>query len=330
MTALVLSELRQRIRGKRWWILLLLWTFILGGLTWLVRNGARNETIFDPNLQVGPVMFGTLALFVLGLACLVVPALSSTAINGERDRGTLAVLQSTLLRPRDIILAKFLAGMVMATGFLAATIPLALWSFTEGGMEAGRALVVYLILLLINALLVMLGLVASALVRRPALSAAAAYGMVFMLTIGTLILYGLSLASAPQTDSEFAFERQIGWRWAILAPNPFVILADAAPRSQGQRFSDPLEGIRGAVRDSRRPPRRFDPETGALLDPETGEPLGGGDGAFLFDPEPSDEPPPLWPTGMAIDGFFALLAAYLARERLRIPARRLPSGERVA
>lgn len=328
MIALVVSELKQRIRGKRWWILLVVWTLVLGGLTWLVRNGARNELVWDPNLRVGPIMFGTLVLFVLGLACLVVPALSSTAINGERDRGTLAVLQSTLLSPRDIVLAKFLAAMVMALGYIAATIPLALWCFSEGGMDAGRALVVYLVLILISAVLVLIGLSASALVRRPALSAAAAYGMVFVLTVGTLIMYALSLAGAP----EVGFERQVGLRWAILAPNPFVVLADAAPRAGGRAFTDPLDGIRQAVRDTRRPRPRIDPATGLPIDPETGRPIDPLRDPNFQDPwsRPDRDPPPLWPTGFAINLGLALLAAYLAMRRLHIPARRLPPGERIA
>ncbi len=40
--ALIVSELRQRIRGKKWWILLILWTVLLTGLMPLVRAGAIN------------------------------------------------------------------------------------------------------------------------------------------------------------------------------------------------------------------------------------------------------------------------------------------------
>lgn len=335
MTALVVAELRQRIRGKRWWILLALWVLALYGLVALTRAGAVNEASFSPDIRIGAVMFGSLVLFVLGLACLIVPSLTSTSINTERDRGTLAVLQSTLLRPRDIVVAKFLAGLAIAIGFIVATLPLALWSFSEGGVEAGRAVIVYLILVLMAALLLLVGLAASAIVRRPALSAVAAYGLVFLLTIGTPILFALSLLGAP----EVGFERQVGWRWVILAPNPFVVLADAAPRSEVASFTDPLEGIRDAVRESRRPPTRF--RGGALpFDPDTGEPLPPdqmpipqeeffGDEPFFVD-EPVGEPPALWPAGAAIDAALGLVAAYLARERLRVPARRLAPGERVA
>ena len=321
MRALIVSELRQRIRGKRWWGLLLIWFLVLYGFTSLVRNGAKNAFSFQPEFAdpVGIVMFGSLVLFVLGLMCLIVPSLTSTSINGERDRGTLAVLQSTMMRPHQIFLAKFISALITAAAFLAATIPLTLWAGSEGGITFGRTVIVYFLLLLTAALLVVIGLVASAIVRRPSLSAVAAYSMVFFLTIGTPILFALSLTTAEERD----FERMVGWRWAILAPNPFVVVSDAAPRADSDRFfgsNDPLNGIRDSVRSARRPPqpRRVN-EFGEPV--ETFEPLD--DARF-------EEGAPLWPTGMAIQAALAALGIYIVVKRLKVPARKLGTGERIA
>lgn len=319
MRALIFSELRQRIRGKRWWVLLGIWFFIIFGFTALVRNGAKSAFRFDPDFAdpIGNVMFGSLVLFVLGLMSLVIPSLTSTSINGERDRGTLAVLQSTMMRPGQIFTAKFVSALIVAVAFLAATVPLTLWAATEGGISFGRTVIVYVLLLVSSALLVVIGLAASSLVRKPSLSAVAAYSMVFLLTIGTPILFGLSLATAEERD----FERQVGWRWAILAPNPFVVVADAAPRAGRDRFfsNDPLAGIRDSVREARRPPRarggmiEFDPEN-----PQENFDLEYGAGAAL------------WPTGMAIQAALAALGVYIVIRKLRVPARRLGTGERIA
>jgi ABC-type transport system involved in multi-copper enzyme maturation permease subunit len=322
MGPLIVSELRQRIRGKRWWILLVLWTLLLTGFTALVRAGAKQASTFSGiETSVGPIMFGSLVLFLLGLSTLVVPALTSTSINGERDRGTLAVLQSTMWRPGHIALAKFVAAMIIGTAFLMASLPLVLWAASEGGVQGGRAAIVYVLLFLIFALFAAIGLAASAMIRKTSLATLASYGVVFLLTVGSPILFGLSLAGAPQ---ESTFQRQVGWRWALLAPNPFVVVADAAPRG-GQPFNDPLEGIRQAVREARRPPLssrdgmsnlRFDPQTGEAIDLGTGEPLR--------------DPPALWPTGMLIDAALIALAAYIVMDRLKVPARKLRMGERVA
>ena len=327
MMTLVASELRQRVRGRRWWVVLLLWVLVLFGLMIMIQNGAEQQVSYYPrrfrDTPLGPSMFGGLSLLIMGLSCLIIPSLTSTSINGERDRGTLAVLQSTMYQPRDIVLAKFIAAMIVALTFLVLTLPLTWWCFSEGGLQLGRTLIVYGIITLVLALMVLIGLAASSLIRKPSLSAAAAYGFVFLLTIGSPILFGLSLLGAP--DVRGGYERDIGWRWIILAPDPIVVLADAAPRNPNREdvaiVSDPLESIRDAVREARKPPPRYD-ERGRVIDVEAGD-------AVSFESDP-DKLPALWPWGMAIDVLIGAAAAYLAIERLRIPTRKLAMGERVA
>ncbi len=314
MSALILSELRQRIRGKRWWILLTIWFGVLLGLVALVRGATVRALEFSPDsdVKVGAIMFGSLALLVLALACLIIPSLTATSINGERDRGTLAILQATLLQPWQIVGAKFIAGLVMTEVFLLATIPIALWCVANDGVGFGKAVAVYAALLAVSTVLLAGGLAASAIVRRTALSALVAYGFVFFLTIGTLILFGISMATA-----EFDYQRggpDYGARWLIVAPNPFIVLADASPAGGGDEIDDPLSGIRSWVREIRTPPR-WD--------------VVGRRGPMLTPREP-EAPPPVWPYGLAIEVAMAAFAFYVATERLKVPAKKLPRGERIA
>lgn len=319
MRALIVSELRQRIRGKRWWVLLIVWFLVLFGFTALVREGAKAAFSWQPEFAdpVGIVMFGSLVLFVLGLICLVIPSLTSTSINGERDRGTLAVLQSTMMRPHQILLAKSISALITAAAFLAATVPLTLWAGSEGGITFGRTVIVYFLLLLISALLVIVGLTASAVIRKPSLSAVAAYSMVFLLTIGTPILMALSMLAFGEPEDD-----DVGLRWAILAPNPFVVVADAAPRTTDDRFfnNDPLSGIRDGIRQLRSP-RRFYME---------GDLQVGSEEVLTNVPEHPEEGPAVWPVGMAIQAVLAAAGIYIVIRKLRVPARRLGTGERIA
>src|SRR5918999_4707792 len=117
------SELMQRLRGKRWWFLIALWTLALFGVTLLVRIGAERAIVSNgglpaqADLDYGATMFGALMLFTLVLVCLVIPSLTSTSVNSERAQGTFAVLQATLLRPHEILLAKLLSGLIVTVGF---------------------------------------------------------------------------------------------------------------------------------------------------------------------------------------------------------------------
>lgn len=323
MKALLASELRQRLRSRRWWILVALWTLALFLIMIPIRAGGQQSRTFfygpEANTDLGPLMFGSLALLVLGLSCLVIPSLTAMAINGERDRGTLAVLQATLLRPHDIVLAKFLSGLVTASVFLAATLPIALWCYLEGSVSLVRLITVYLVLLVVAGVLIALALFASALVRRPALSAVLTYGLVGMLTIGTGILYGIAEVNADRPND---FGRpDPGVRWLLLAPNPFVVLADAAPRSRID-LDDPLAGIQEATRYLRNP----EPEIVYEAPPPGGDPYAP---PRLIQPIESEEDP-VWPYGLAIELVIAIGALAVAIRRLRVPVRKLAPGHRVA
>jgi ABC-type transport system involved in multi-copper enzyme maturation permease subunit len=319
MRALVISELRQRVRGKRWWIMLIFWVLVQFGLLSLVRSGAQTVEQSSNFDYVGPIMFGSLVLMVMGLSALVMPSLTATSINGERDRGTLAVLQATLLRPRHIVGAKFIASAATALGFLLATVPLGLWAATEGGIGLGRFLATYAVLFVGSMLFILIGLATSAAIRRSSLSATTTYLVVAALTIGSPILFALSMLGAPVETRTFETPQgettttvtDPGLRWLLLAPNPFVVLADAAPRDGGRDINEPLEAIREGVRSvrSETPDYPADP------------------GFNIIEPP---EPPPVWPFGLAIDVGLAVLAWFVCTARLQLPATKLGPGERVA
>lgn len=338
-------EIRQRLRSGRWQILLGIWFLLLLGLTALVR---ANVDVVDEfggaERDRGPAMFGVLMLVVLGLSLLIVPSLTSASVNGDRDRGVLATLQVTRLSALEIGLGKFVAAWGAALVFLALTLPLVGWCMAEGGTPVGRVLVVLVVVALLLGVAAALGLALSALLARTTTSAVLAYLTVFALTSGTLLAFGLAAAatretvtrtySVPQIDPttgattyvEDSYETQEirpDRVWWVLAPNPFVVLADAAPvapRAQAPPGLDvaddpldPLGSISAAVRDLRRPPDYDD-----------------GPAYSLGESDEGDRGPLVWPAGLAIDLVLGGLALLVVVRRLRTPSRRLPRGQRVA
>ena len=199
-----------------------------------------------------------------------------------------------------------------------------------------------------------------------------AYLAVFALTIGTVITFGLVTAvttesytstyapscpaveelppemsqqdrdqvlrqcqQAPQTYQ--SSRPRTDRTWWLLAPNPFVILADSAPAlppetqaerdrrqadqsrgiyRQDARDLDPLGQIGQAVRGLRRPPD--DTTAGAASYTE----LSGA--------VERDRPRSVWPYGLAFDVALAVGALLLTRRRLQTPSRTLAVGQRVA
>jgi len=266
-------EFKLRIRAGRWRWLVGAWFVVLAVVTWLVRTAASQPNIVGESVErertLGAVMFGVVVLVVLALALLVAPALAAQSVNGDRERGTLATLQVTRLRAGEIALGKLLASWGTALVFLAVTLPLALWCYQEGGLSVGRIAGVYLVTALLLGVVCSISLGLSAVLARSTTSGVLAYLTVFALAAGTAIAFGLVTASTQQTVSsssrvcadathctETSYETTISRpdrTWWLLAPNPFVVLADSAPAGpvHGERLPNGQLG-RGA-RGRRRP-----------------------------------------------------------------------------
>src|SRR5690242_14937975 len=107
----VVQEFRIRLRTGRWRVLLGLWVGLLALFTLLVDGTLQTgySGAADDSLR-GVPLFGALMYFVLASMLVISPALTAQTINGDRERGTLATLQVTRLRPSEIALGKLLAG----------------------------------------------------------------------------------------------------------------------------------------------------------------------------------------------------------------------------
>ena len=235
-------ELTVRVRAGRWRWLLGGWFIVLVGFTALLNLALSNAHDLDGDR--GTVMYGGLQLFLLALAMLVMPALTSQSVNGDRERGTLGVLQVTRLSAFDIAAGKLLAAWGTACVFLLASAPMVAWSMADGGVPVVRVVIVTLVVALLLGVICAISLGFSALLSRGTTSSVLSYLSVFALTLGTLIVFGLATAATIQTrvvhftpppgaPSSCCTEDQSVDRtdltWWLLAPNPFVVLADAAP-----------------------------------------------------------------------------------------------------
>ncbi len=243
--AMAEQEFRLRLRAGRWIWLLASWFVVLLGFT-LLEFWALTVSEED---EIGTPMFGGLMLFVLALGLLVVPALTSQSINGDRERGVLAPLQVTLLSPREIAVGKLVAAWATALVFLALTLPMVVFCLLMGGVGISRVVVTLVVVALLLGAFAAVSLGWSAVMARTTTSAVLSYLTVFALSVGTPIAFGLGLAITTTDEtvsdgfSETTFTRTESHPervWWLLAPNPFVVLADAAPRVPPER--DPVTG----------------------------------------------------------------------------------------
>lgn len=335
-------ELRQRVRSSRWQLMLGLFFLtvgILSGLTMAVSG-------FDEGS--GSFLYGAVAWLVLTLGLLVAPALTSTSVNGDRAAGTLAPLQMTLLSPAEIAIGKLLAGWITSLAFLATAVPFLLLAMVPGGTGVGRFLVTTLMMALMLLTVCAIALGWSALTARSVSSAVMTYLTTAFLCIGTLILFGVSYPLVTQDEQvtvlvdpslppdfdystpipESECEESTSTRsvshteatWWLLAANPYVVVADAAPGGQDE---DVFALIKAGVRSAQAGPREPVNECYASRGFGSGyDPITGG--------EVDEGALPVWPFGLVINLGLGALGVGAAVNRLSTPVRRLPRGTRIA
>jgi ABC-type transport system involved in multi-copper enzyme maturation permease subunit len=334
-------ELRQRVRSTRWIVALVVWFVVVGGLT-LLLSGFLSDAMLGTGSS-GPLMFGAVVFLVLGLGLLVTPTLTSTAVNGDRNAGTLATLQVTLLSPAEIALGKLVAAWLAACAFLVVSIPFLVVALFMGDTPPLAVVRVVVIVALLLVSVCGIGLGFSALVSRTAGSTVLTFITVAALVLLTPMLFGLTFSSVEQEEnvqvwgpvdgSTFGEDMECGFTtqvqtvahtertWWLLGINPFVVVADGAgtgPILQDDYGSsaDPLGSIRDGVR-SLRTPNRVDNQCYDASDSLPANDQRGDDSA-------------IWPWGLAANLALGAAGFVVAVRRLAIPSRTLARGTRVA
>ena len=199
-------ELRQRLRTSRWPIVLAIW-FGVVALVAILAYLATN----DPQLRSGEAMYDVVIFFVLGLAMLIVPSLTATSVNGDREHGVLATLQTTLLTSWDIVGGKLVAAWAISLAFLVTALPFLVWAWLEGGISAGRISLSVLVLVLVMAVVCAIGLMFSTLTARPVASAVLTYVAMGALVFGTTIGFGLSHFLVTEREEQKIFGIPDSW-----------------------------------------------------------------------------------------------------------------------
>jgi len=349
---IVVLELRQRVRGVAWYVLLGVFMLLVGIVTFLLWLASAAW------MAGGGDIFSTIIFFVLLLGTLVSPALSGNAINGDREIGILATTQVTLISTWQLVLGKFVAAWITALAFLAAALPFLIFAVVLGKVSIGTITVSVLVLAAELGVIAAVGVGLSGVLTRPLFSIVLTYLVVAALSLGTLIAFAL-LGTATQQQAtrvnyhviSSTFDEQNGkqsdivcstaststydlprfdYYWWILAANPYSVVADAAPGSfDASGYPTDLFGqIAVAVRSAQAPPALY-------TEYNECEEASRGYLDSNFDSGPTaeqtyDNAVPSWFIGLAIHLGLGVGALIWAWRRTRTPARHLPNGSRIA
>lgn len=353
-------ELRQRVRGVAWYVLIGIFVLLVAIVTLLLWLASASN-VFGGNgsgsTGSGGWLYSIIVYFVLLLGTLVTPALSGNAINGERDAGTLATTQVTLITTGQLVLGKFIAAWVSSLVFLVASLPFIAISLVLGNISVATIAVSALILAVELGLLAAIGVALSGIITRPLFSIVTTYLVVAALSVGTLIAFGLLGAVTrtevtntyigidnPKSDESTGnpidpvclppevttyqtsrFDRY----WGILAANPYVVLADAVPG--GFDSSGNPTNLFSAISSGARAAQKAPASTVTNNYCRDFAAQNGSEGPYGPTPrELHDAAVPSWFVGIGIHLLLAAGALFWAWRRTMTPTRRLARGSRVA
>ena len=137
--------------------------------------------------------------FVLLLGTLITPALSGGSVNGDREAGTLATTQVTLVRTGALLLGKVLAAWMSSLALLVIALPFLAVAVIAGGLRVDTVLVSVLVVAIELGVVAAIGVGLSALLTRTVFSVVVTYLIVAALSLGTLLVFALG-GLALQTD----------------------------------------------------------------------------------------------------------------------------------
>ncbi|HWE63663.1 MAG TPA: ABC transporter permease [Chloroflexota bacterium] len=192
MIAVLVKELRTRMRGWRAPAVLTVYLAALGIVCYLVlRNNLSGGSFSQQQAtKVGSTLFNTLAWLQLLLIVFITPATTAAAISGERQRQTLDLLLVTRLSSLGITVGKLLAAIAFDLLLILCSLPIFALVFLFGGVEPGQVARVFLLFLMLIFSFGSIGILVSVLTRRANSATVVSYVIVLILTLGLALAAG--------------------------------------------------------------------------------------------------------------------------------------------
>jgi len=134
---------------------------------------------------------------------LIMPALTSGSISGEREKKTLDLIMTTGMTPTDIILGKLLTALSSMFLFVISSAPIIALVFVYGGVTIRDLLLLFLCYFTAAFLMGSMGIWFSGMLRRTTAATASTYGLEGALLFGTAALNFLLRNLSAITEVSF-------------------------------------------------------------------------------------------------------------------------------
>src|SRR5215510_32865 len=181
---ILIKEMRTRMRGRRAFIVLTGYVFILSliiGVFYFALSRAAPPQVVN---QAGSIQTTALIYVQLGLICLTAPTFSASAISSEREQQTLDLLVISLASPSTILFGKVGAALSYLLLTLFGSLPLVSLTYALGGVSLRDIAVAYLVMLVAGITFCSISFLWSTLIRRSVLAQLVSILSVIVLVVG--------------------------------------------------------------------------------------------------------------------------------------------------
>lgn len=169
-------------------------------------------------------LYRMIAIFEFTLILLIVPALTSGAISGERERQTLDLLLSTKMNCWDIVLGKLGASFSTVLIVILSGFPVLSLIFIYGGINEFDLVVLFAYYVVTALFTGSLGIMFSALFRKTSVSTAVSYTTLLLINVATgaivYLFYRISYTKYVGSNFEEALYPTVGRSVYLLLLNP--------------------------------------------------------------------------------------------------------------
>ncbi|MCP5097513.1 MAG: hypothetical protein GY943_18360 [Chloroflexi bacterium] len=215
------KELRSRMRGRRAFVVLTVYLFVMSAFISLVYMAyvSTSSGPFGPESRdVGRVIFSSVVGVQTFLVLFVGPAFTAGTISGEKERQTFDLLRTTLLSAKAFVMGKLLSALSYVLLLMFAAIPLQSIAFLLGGVSFFELFLSQVVLMIAVIAVGMFGLFCSATLKSTLGATVTTFAGILLITVGIPALVGLFAAiSAPFISSSSVVEVALMYILLLLA-----------------------------------------------------------------------------------------------------------------
>lgn len=191
------KEIKLRVRSAKFALTILLFNLALIAIALF-----GFEVFFNVNINYRIDYSGAITVYFI-LICLeaamvafLVPVFTAGSIAGEREKQTLEILLTTVLKPMQIVIGKLMSSISMVLLLVFSSLPVISIVFTIGGINMTNLMQFVLIIIVISLYIGSIGMCSSALLKKAVPATVLSFGILMIICGLTVIAVFVANTSA--------------------------------------------------------------------------------------------------------------------------------------